>query len=36
MDHQKQFYKACRNGNLTAITNLLNNHNIDVHANNEY
>ena len=35
MDCQKQFHEACKNGNLRAITNLLNNHNIDVHVDNE-
>ena len=36
MSHQEKFYEACKNGNLTVITNLLNNYNINVNANNEY
>ena len=35
MNHQKQFINACRNGNLTDITCLLQTYNINVHADNE-
>ena len=35
MNYQTQFNEACKTGNLTTITDLLNNFNIDVHANNE-
>ena len=35
MNHQKQFYEACKNGILTQIMYLLNTYNIDVHAYNE-
>ena len=35
MGHQGKFNEACISGNLTVIADLLNNHNIDVHACNE-
>ena len=35
MRHQEKFYEACRIGNLTVITNLLNNYNINVNAYSE-
>ena len=36
MNYQEQFYDACEDGDLTAITYLLNNYNIDGNVDDEY